>query len=370
MRIAQLANFHAATSGGLRTVVDRLRAGYAAAGHEVALVVPGAEPAWEETAAGVVVTVPGVRVGGPYRVIVRRRDVADALARFRPDRVEVSDKLTLGWVGEWARARRVPSVLFSHERIDAILADRFPRRFPLVTVADRRNAALVARFDQVVCTSAFARAEYDRIGATNVRTVPLGVDLGVFRPDPEHALRSGGPLQVVTVGRLSREKRPAVAIDVLRHLLARGVDARLTLVGDGPLRDRLVRRAAGLPVTFAGHVGGRPELAALVRAADVCLAPCPADTFGMAVLEALACGVPAVVPVVGGPAELVRDGAGCVVDDDVASLAGGVRTIAAGPAEPLRRAARRRAEAYPWRACVEAMLAAHDAPLPAGVRAA
>ena len=69
------------------------------------------------------------------------------------------------------------------------------------------------------------------------------------------------------------------------------------VAGDGPLRPRLERRAAraGLPVTFAGFLSGRADLAALLASADVALAPGPAETFGLAALEALACGTPVVV---------------------------------------------------------------------------
>ncbi len=360
MRIVQLANFHAPTSGGLRTVVDRLRAGYVAAGHEAALVVPGAAPAWIGTPTGPTVVVPGVRMGRTYRVMVRRAAVAAVLDELAPDRVEVSDKLSLGWVGDWARRRGVPSVLISHERIDAILAERLPAAFPLRAFADRRNASLACRFDRVVCTSAFARAEYDRIGATTVK-VPLGVDLDVFRPLPSWTPRHDGVLRLVTVGRLSAEKRPEVAIEVLRSLRSCGVDARLTMVGDGPSRHRLERRAGGLPVLFTGHLSSPALVRDVVVGADVCLAPCPADTFGLGVLEALACGVPAVVPAVGGPAELVRSDAGAVVAGDVASFVDGVLDVAWRDATTCRDAARRRAEAFPWDRCIDGLLGVHGA---------
>ncbi|MCU0272576.1 MAG: glycosyltransferase [Acidimicrobiales bacterium] len=360
MRIVQLANFHAPGSGGLRTVVDRLRVGYVAAGHEAALVVPGAAPERVETPAGVTVVVPGVRLGRTYRVLVRRAAVADVLAELEPDRIEVSDKLSLGWVGAWARRRAVPAVLVSHERIDAILADRVPAGVPLRSFADRRNAALAHRFDRVVCTSAFAQAEFDRIGATTVK-IPLGVDLGVFRPSPSWTPDPSGALRMVMVGRLSTEKRPEVAVDVLRSLRACGIDARLTVVGDGPSRHALERRAAGLPVLFTGHLAQPAMLRDVVVGADVCIAPCPADTFGLAVLEALACGVPAVVPSVGGPAELVRGGAGAVVAGDLASFVDGVLEVARRDPVTRREAARRRAEAFPWHRCIDGFLRLHGA---------
>lgn len=74
MRIVRLANFVAPRSGGLRTALNELGAGYAAAGHEPLLVIPGAESGERETPAGRVISVPGPVVPGTggYRVIVAR----------------------------------------------------------------------------------------------------------------------------------------------------------------------------------------------------------------------------------------------------------------------------------------------------------
>jgi alpha-1,6-mannosyltransferase len=93
------------------------------------------------------------------------------------------------------------------------------------------------------------------------------------------------------VSRLSAEKRPDVAIATLAALRSRGVQAELTLVGSGP--QQLLRLAAGPPVHFEGFV--TPErLREVLAGADLALAPGPAETFGLAALEALACGTPVV----------------------------------------------------------------------------
>ncbi len=90
--------------------------------------------------------------------------------------------------------------------------------------------------------------------------------------------------------------------------------AVLVMVGDGPRRTALQRRAAGLPVTFTGFLPDRRALAAVLASADVVLAPGPVETFGLAGLEALACGTPVVVnaasalPEVVGPGGIAADG--------------------------------------------------------------
>ena len=105
MRIVRLANFVAPHSGGLRTSLAELGAGYLAAGHEPVLVIPGERDGNELTAQGRVITLraPGVPFTGGYRVLWRRRRLARLLARLRPDALEVSDRTTLLWTGTWAR---------------------------------------------------------------------------------------------------------------------------------------------------------------------------------------------------------------------------------------------------------------------------
>ena len=66
------------------------------------------------------------------------------------------------------------------------------------------------------------------------------------------------------------------------------------VVGDGPAGAALRRRAQGLPVTFTGHLANRRRMSHLLAAADVALATCPCESFGLAALEALACGTPVV----------------------------------------------------------------------------
>ena len=123
MRIVRLANFVAPHSGGLRTSLAELGAGYLAAGHEPVLVIPGERDSDQPTAQGRVITLraPRVPFAGGYRVLWRRRRLARLLARLRPDALEVSDRTTLRWTGAWAREHGVPAVMVSHESVTALL---------------------------------------------------------------------------------------------------------------------------------------------------------------------------------------------------------------------------------------------------------
>lgn len=362
MRIVQLANLVTGTSGGIRTVLDRLGRGYAAAGHDVHRIVPAAHVAAEVTAAGVVHHLPGVTLpaSGGYRLLLARGPVVDLLRQLAPDRIEVSDRFTLTWVGDWARERGIPVLVMVHERLVETLRTWVPGGVgvgPVARAADRR---LPEHFDRVVVPSRFAAAAF--VPAGNVEVVPLGVDLATFRPGraaEEPVLPRTHDVRLVAVTRLSREKRPELAVATLEALRRRGVDAELHLVGDGPQRVRLERRAAGLPVTFHGFVDRRSHVAALLDTADVALATCGIETFGLSALEALACGTPVVASSGGALAELVVGAVGAVAVPEPAMMAGAVARVLERDRRRLSVAARARAERYPWRRVVDRMLCLH-----------
>ena len=105
MRIVRLANYVAPHSGGLRTSLRELGAGYLAAGHDPVLIIPGEADSDEQTPQGRVITLSGPRLPftGGYRAILRKRRVSELLSELRPDTLEVSDRTTLRWTGRWAR---------------------------------------------------------------------------------------------------------------------------------------------------------------------------------------------------------------------------------------------------------------------------
>lgn len=360
MRIAQLANFIGPASGGMKTALAALGQGYADAGVPRLLVVPGPTDAVTSTAAGDVVQLRAPQVGGGYRLIVEPWRVIDVLESFAPTSVELSDKLTLLPVSRWARRNEVRSVLFSHERLD----DMFALRTGLDTTSKVSikllNRILVRSFDTLVVTSGYARREFqalaDAVGCP-IEEVPLGVDLATFVPREDE--QEPGPLRLVHVGRLSREKSPHLAVATAVELHRRGVPLRLDVYGEGPHRAELAELAADAPVTFHGYVDSRADLSRRIAAADVSLSVCPSETFGLAVLEALACGTPVVTADRGGARELVDDASGAWGAPDPSALADAVLRVAERPVATRRAAARRRAELFGWAATVDRMLAVH-----------
>lgn len=366
-RIVQLANFVTPTSGGLRTALGQLAHGYAAAGHEVVQVVPGPRDSVTRTAWGRCLQLRGPELPGTgYRVLSEPRRVSAALALLEPDRVEVHDRTTLRGVGRWARAAGVPSLVVSHERLDRWLRQWLSARLPLDSVADRSNAALAGSFDTVVCTTAWTEQEFSRLGIAHLRRVPLGVDLSAFRP-PAQRPAGGGRLRLVMASRLSKEKRPDLAVGAAAELERRGHEVRLAVAGDGPMRPAL--QARGGPVDWLGFVDGRAGMAALLGSADVVLAPGPVETFGLAALEALACGTPVVANVHSALPELLGS-AGRVSASTPRSFADAVELLLHDDQLALRQRARARAELFPWAATVEGFLRAHALPLSAAAAGA
>ncbi|MEU9173588.1 glycosyltransferase [Streptomyces sp. NPDC048420] len=369
LRIVRLANFVAPASGGLRTALRELGKGYQAAGHESVLIVPGDRASDRQTEQGRIITLPGPLLPGTggYRVLADKRRVARLLEELAPDRLEVSDRTTLRWTGKWARRARVPAVMVSHETADGVLRTWGLSATAARRAADALNVRTAHTYARVVCTTEFAEREFVRIGARNVVRAPLGVNLVERRP----ALRDAGlraryaredETLLVTCTRLSVEKRPSTALDALESLVRRGRRAVLVVAGDGPLRPRLEQRARerGLPVTFLGHVSERGLLGALQASADVCLAPGPAETFGLAALEAMACGTPVVVSASSALPEVIGS-AGAVAADRGEAFADAVDVLLERPEHERRETARARAECFGWDTAVRAFLAAHDA---------
>ena len=376
MRIVQVANFYGPRSGGIRTTMHHLGRGYVDLGHDSVLIVPGARDGEEMTPYGRVITMaaPSIPGTGGYRVITDVDRVCTVLDEVAPDRIEVSDRASLRAIGWWARASGIPAVMWAHERLDGVIRTFFPGPWPARAMADRWNAATAARFDRVVCSTSYAREEFDRIGWTDVEQVPLGVDLERFTPsrrdeDLRATLLAGDDLLLVLCSRLSKEKVPERAVEVLHHLVSRGVRARLVVAGGGPMADRLAANASArdLPVTFLGHLTEREDLAGLLASADLVLAPGPIETFGLAALEALASGTPVVASRSGALREIIAGDAGRLAADSVPAFADAIEDLLSVPETRRRSVARSRAERFPWSETVDAMVSVHDL---VGVRAA
>jgi len=139
-----------------------------------------------------------------------------------------------------------------------------------------------------------------------VSVVPIFVDAARFRAvkaEPQD------PPWILWIGRFEEEKDPHKAVDVFRAVIARGVDARLIMVGSGGLQEEVRKRSVGLPVQFAGW---QQDVTPYLVKASVLMSTSRAESWGGAMVEALAAGVPVVAPDVG----IAREAGAIVVPYD------------------------------------------------------
>jgi len=287
-------------------------------------------------------------------------DVIEFLERERVDQVLISTPGPIGLCGLWAArllALRQAGIyhtdfpdyirLWTEDDLMRDLAVRYMRWF--YGQLDRVYVPSQATFRQLVDMG---------LDANRLAVMPRGIDLEQFSPSwrtPSLWEQFGvnGGVKFLYVGRIAREKNLDLLIEAFRRLGAERAEAVLILVGDGPQLSELRTRHAGDPrVVFTGALYGS-ELARAYASADVFVFPSQTDTFGNAVIEAHASGLPAIVAARGGPPEIVRShGSGIVVErDDADAWAGAMRRLAGDPAlrQRLGAAALARAREGDWR---------------------
>ena len=229
-----------------------------------------------------------------------------------------------------------------------------PRRLPVVTTLhgtditivgqDRAYARItchaIASSDAVTAVSEYLRAETDRVfGATRaIDVVPNFVDVDRFHPGRDPARRAAyarsSQALLVHVSNFRPVKRAWAAVDVLADV-ARSRDAVLLMVGDGPDRAACEARARERGVRDrVRFVGAQVDVESLLPAADLFLLPSEYESFGLAALEAMACGVPAAAFAAGGLPEVIRDGVDGILvkPHDDAALAAAVSALLLDPA--------------------------------------
>ena len=181
--------------------------------------------------------------------------------------------------------------------------------------------------------------------------IPNGVDTNFFRTDASPEPPAGDP-ELLFLGRLDPRNGLDTILDAMPRVLEYLPGARLTIAGDGPLRPVYERmaRSLGSQVKFVGRVNGdRPGHYAR---ADMYLCPTTKASFGITLLEAMACGTPLVVSDITGFRELVGEGpeAVLVAKNDPAAWAATIVGLREDRQRLARMgvAGRRKAETYAW----------------------
>lgn len=226
--------------------------------------------------------------------------------------------------------------------------------------------AVLRRCDHVFAACSGELFELLRLGgdARRISIVPGGVDLSAFRPDGPAEPRRPGLRRLLMVGGLVEHRGVDDAVAALAHI----PDAELVVAG-GPARVDLAAQAEAAGVADRVHFrgcDGRADLPALYRSADAVVCVPWYEPFGIAALEAMACGVPVIASAVGGLVDAVVDGVtgvhvpprspGAVAQAAQVLLADEGRRLALGRAGAHRAAAR-----YGWRRAAASTLATYAA---------
>ena len=231
-----------------------------------------------------------IRVALAPRFTARRM-----LHAFRPDIVHIATEGPIGWSARgWCKAHGVPFTSAFHPRFADYAAVRTglsPERFwPLLRRFHGDSRAVLVATESL-------REELETRGFARTMPWGRGIDHGLFRPDgPHHPALAALPRPLLlNVGRVAPEKN-------LEAFLGLPGPGSKVVVGDGPALAGLKARFP--EAHFVGAMAGE-ELASAYRAADCFVFPSLTDTFGLVLIEALACGVPVAAFPVPGPLDVI-----------------------------------------------------------------
>lgn len=248
------------------------------------------------------------------------------------------------WAARAARQAGIPMFVVTIHEVRWLTLPPGPKRSLWVALEEHS----LTRADHLIAVSEDTRREWTRQRPELARRMSVvhGSTPMLLEPERLPRARPGGRddgvLRLVTVGRFNREKGYERLLDAVSRLLAAGRDCRLTAVGSGPVPRELSARATGLGL--AERIvweSDAPDIPSLLAQADCFVTGTRAETFGIAVLEAMAVGLPVVAPAVGGLREVVSDGeTGVLVPPDPeATLSDRIaRTIGVLADDPARAA--------------------------------
>jgi glycosyltransferase involved in cell wall biosynthesis len=287
-------------------------------GHEVSFLTP------ENFRSVPCPTYPEIRLA-----LFPRQRVAQHIDGMLPDALHIATEGPLGLAARaHALKRGYPFSTAYHTRFPEYVNARFG--IPL-SVTYRYLRRFHGRAGAVMVPTPAILQDLGKWGFNNVVLWSRGVDAEMFHPEGRKFERGDKPV-FLQVGRMAVEKNVEAFLDL-------DLPGEKWVAGEGPQRAQLERRYPG--VRWFGNLE-QSELAALYRSADVFVFPSRTDTFGLVLLEAMACGLPVAAFPVAGPIDVVADGG--VLHENLHEAC--MRALDV-PAER----ARARAEQFPWAAC-------------------
>jgi glycosyltransferase involved in cell wall biosynthesis len=256
---------------------------------------------------------------------------------FRPDAMHIATEgplglaaralaLRRGWQFSTAFHTRFPEYVQARIRLPASLSYAWLRRF--------HNAG-----EGIMVATTSLGEELARRGYNNIRAWSRGVDVDLFTPEPADPFEGLARPVFVCIGRVAVEKN-------IRAFLTLDLPGSKVVVGDGPLRAALQREFPDVHFTGARYGAA---LSASYAGADVFVFPSLTDTFGLVMLESLACGTPVAAFPVTGPRDVIAEAPVGRIDADL-------RRAALGALEVDRSLCRPFAERHSWEACTQLFL--------------
>ena len=294
MRIAIITDaWHPQINGVVRTLtrtIDWLRE----KGHEVLVI----EPSVFRTIP--MPSYPEIRVS-----LFPGRKVANLLDEFAPEAIHVSTEGPLGLAArKYAVERDLPFTTAYHTRFPEYLRERAPVPLSLSYTWVRwfHNAA-----ERVMVSTESLRRELGDQGIKNLFIMSRGVDTDLFKPRKHRNMLDGKRPVFLYLGRVAVEKN-------IEAFLSLELPGSKHVIGDGPALSALKKKYPD--VRFHGYKTGK-DLSNHLASADVMVFPSKTDTFGLVILEAMACGVPVAAYPVQGPVDIIENGRSGYTSDDL-----------------------------------------------------
>jgi len=325
MKVAIVTDTWAPDVNGVVRTMAAITAGLTEAGHEPVILSP------EQFRTVPCPGYPSIRLA-----VGAQSALAERIAAVRPDAIHI---VTEGPLGIAARSlclrRRLPFTSAFHTKFPEYLRAR--AGLPLAW-----SYAVLRRFHApsraVLVAAASIRQELQRRGFSKIVPWSRGVDCTVFRPGLPAAIELPRPV-FLYVGRIAIEKNLPGFLDL-------DLPGSKLVVGDGPLLETMRRRYP--QVHFAGARSGE-ELVRYYAAADAFVLPSVTETYGLVILEALACGIPVAALPVAGPLDVIGNSGTGVLDQDL-------RAAALAALSVPRGRCRDHATRFGWQASIDQFL--------------